>query len=260
MWCIRMRQGSTSAIASTMLPLRRTRARNRCGGSDVSLRTFGQQIRECDQEIERHLGNLPSRSREAAQAGESALPPRKRKQAAGNTPSFDLAGELVRIAGVDFTRIDGISVLTAQTIISEVGLDMERFKTEGHFASYLGLCPFNAVSGGKVLRRGTRKVVNRAATAFRIAAFTLKNSKSYLGAQYRRFRARLGAPKRSPPWPTNWRSCSTACCASNRNTSTGASNSTKRSTGNSRYPCSTKRPLNWDSLLFQPPIPRSPHE
>ena len=154
-----------------------------------------QQIRECDQEIERHLGNLPSRPREAAQAGESALPPPKRKQAAGNTPSFDLAGELVRIAGVDFTRIDGISVLTAQTIISEVGLDMECFKTEGHFASYLGLCPFNAVSGGKVLRRGTRKVVNRAATAFRIAAFSLKNSKSYLGAQYRRFRARLGAPK-----------------------------------------------------------------
>ena len=86
-------------------------------------------------------------------------------------------------------------MLTAQTIISEVGLDMERFKTEGHFASFLGLCPFNAVSGGKVLRRGTRKVVNRAATAFRMAAFTLKNSQSYLGAQYRRFRGRLGAPK-----------------------------------------------------------------
>ncbi len=154
-----------------------------------------QQIRECDQAIEKHLGNLPSRPPEAAQAGEPALPPRKRKQAAGNTPSFDLAGELVRIAGVDFTRIDGISVLTAQTIISEVGLDMERFKTEGHFASYLGLCPFNAVSGGKVLRRGTRKVVNRAATALRIAAFSLKTSKSYLGAQYRRFRGKLGAPK-----------------------------------------------------------------
>ena len=61
---------------------------------------------------------------------------------------------------MDFTRIDGISVLTAQTIVSEVGLDMERWKTEGHFASFLGLCPFNAVSGGKVLRRGTRKVVN----------------------------------------------------------------------------------------------------
>jgi len=151
-----------------------------------------RQIRECDQEIEKHLGTLPSSPQEP---GESLLPPRKRKKAGGNSPEFDLAGELARITGVDFTRIDGISVLTAQTIISEVGLDMERWKTEGHFASFLGLCPCNAVSGGKVLRRGTRKVVNRAATALRIAAFALKNSDSYLGAQYRRFRGKLGAPK-----------------------------------------------------------------
>lgn len=154
-----------------------------------------RQIGECDQEIEKHLGTLPSRPQEAVLPVQSGMPPKKRKKAQGNSPEFDLAGELNRIAGVDFTRIDGISVLTAQTIISEVGLDMERWKTEGHFASFLGLCPFNAVSGGKVLRRGTRKVVNRAATAFRIAAFSLKNSNSYLGAQYRRFRGKLGAPK-----------------------------------------------------------------
>ena len=42
------------------------------------------------------------------------------------------------------------------------------------------------------LRRGTRKIVNRAATAFRIAASTLRRSDSYLGAQFRRFRTRLG--------------------------------------------------------------------
>lgn len=154
-----------------------------------------RQIGECDQEIEKHLGTLPSRPQEAVLPVQPGMPPKQRKKAQGNSPEFDLAGELNRIAGVDFTRIDGISVLTAQTIISEVGLDMERWKTEGHFASFLGLCPFNAVSGGKVLRRGTRKVVNRAATAFRIAAFALKNSNSYLGAQYRRFRGKLGAPK-----------------------------------------------------------------
>jgi transposase len=102
---------------------------------------------------------------------------------------------LQRITGVDFTRIDGINVMTAQTIISEVGLDMSRWKTEAHFASWLGLCPHNASSGGKVLRRGTRKVVNRAATAFRIAGSTLRRSNSYLGAQFRRFRSKLGAPK-----------------------------------------------------------------
>ena len=155
-----------------------------------------RQIRECDQEIEKHLGTLPSRPQGPGKPQRpDMLPTQKRKKAQGNTPEFDLAGELNRIAGVDFTRIDGISVLTAQTVVSEVGLDMERWKTEGHFASFLGLCPFNAVSGGKVLRRGTRKVVNRAATAFRIAAFALKNSNSYLGAQYRRFRSKLGTPK-----------------------------------------------------------------
>ena len=51
------------------------------------------------------------------------------------------------------------------------------------------------MSGGKVLRRETRKIVNRAATAFRIAASTLRLSDSYLGAQFRRFRGKLGAPK-----------------------------------------------------------------
>ena len=124
-----------------------------------------------------------------------AVAPRKKKKAQGNSPAFPLDKELVRISGVDFTRIDGINVMTAQTIISEVGLDMTRWKTESHFASWLGLCPNNAVSGGKVLRRETRKIVNRAATAFRIAASTLRLSDSYLGAQFRRFRGKLGAPK-----------------------------------------------------------------
>ena len=72
---------------------------------------------------------------------------------------------------------------------------MSRWKTEAHFASWLGLCPDNRVSGDKVLKRGTRHVINRAATALRLAATTLIRSRSYLGAQYRRLRTKLGAPK-----------------------------------------------------------------
>src|SRR6476620_11119304 len=72
---------------------------------------------------------------------------------------------------------------------------MTRWKTEAHFASWLALCPDNRITGGKVIRRGTRHVINRAATAFRIAATTLLRSQSYLGAQFRRFRNKLGAPK-----------------------------------------------------------------
>jgi Transposase IS116/IS110/IS902 family len=65
---------------------------------------------------------------------------------------FHLRGQLYRITGVDLTRTDGIEVQNAQTIISEVGVDMSRWKTEKHFASWLGLCPDNRISGGKVLK------------------------------------------------------------------------------------------------------------
>lgn len=78
------------------------------------------------------------------------------------------------------------------------GLDMSRWKTESHFASWLGLCRDNRISGDKVVGRGTGRVVNRVATALRQAANTLIRSRSYLGTQYRRFRTKLGAPKAIP--------------------------------------------------------------
>jgi len=154
-----------------------------------------RQIAECDAQIQPHLDTLPSRLKSNNGDAVPVAAPIRKKKAQGNSPRFALDKELVRIAGVDLTRIDGVNVMTAQTVISEVGLDMTRWKTEGHFASWLGLCPSNAVSGGRVLRRDTRKIVNRAATAFRIAASTLRLSNSYLGAQFRRFRTKLGAPK-----------------------------------------------------------------
>lgn len=153
---------------------------------------YQQRILECDRRVATHLAEL------AGKEGEPAQPqarPKQIQKPKGNAPRFDLGAELRRITGVDLTRIDGIDVLTAQTLVSEIGIDMNRWKTEAHFASWLGLCPDNRISGDKVLRRGTRPVVNRAATALRMAASTLLRSKTYLGAQYRRLRTRLGAPK-----------------------------------------------------------------
>ena len=96
---------------------------------------------------------------------------------------------------MDWTRVDGIDVMTAQTVIAETGIDMSRWPTERHFASWLDLCPVNHVSGGKVIRRGNKKAQNRATAAFRQAATTLLKSQSYLGAQYRRCRSLLDKPK-----------------------------------------------------------------
>ena len=124
------------------------------------------------------------------------MPPRpKGRQPSRNAPHFDLRSQLYRLSGVDFTQIDGLEALTVQTILSEVGLDPTRFPSSKHFVSWLGLCPGSRISGGKILSSKTRKVNNRATTAFRIAAQALANSHTALGAFYRRLRSRLGPPK-----------------------------------------------------------------
>ncbi|MGH9159181.1 MAG: IS110 family transposase [Vicinamibacteraceae bacterium] len=165
---------------------------------------YQQRIAECDQALEQHLKGFADKVGDTAASGEpSPTPtrekrrsgPKRRRKAGSHAPQFDLGHELHRISGVDLTRIDGIDVGVAQTVISEVGLEMSRWEDEHHFASWLGLCPDNRITGGKVFRRGTRPVINRAATALRLAATTLLRSQSYLGAQYRRFRSKLGAPK-----------------------------------------------------------------
>ena len=110
-------------------------------------------------------------------------------------PPTTLEDALQRIAGVDLTRIDGINSGTALKILSEIGIDMNRWKSVKHFASWLGLCPGTKISGGKMLNSATKQVANRAATALRYAAFGLLSSKSALGAYMRRQRSRLGMPK-----------------------------------------------------------------
>ena len=60
----------------------------------------------------------------------------KGKRARGNAPKFDLPTELYRITGVDWTRVDGIDVQVAQSVIAEVGVDLSAFPSEKHFANF----------------------------------------------------------------------------------------------------------------------------
>jgi transposase len=106
-----------------------------------------------------------------------------------------LRDEAYRILGVDLTTIPGISVLHVQTILAELGPDISKFPSAAAFSSWMGLCPDNDISGGKVLWSGTRKVKNRIALTLRMAAQSLQQSQSALGEFYRRMRAKLGAPK-----------------------------------------------------------------
>ena len=160
-----------------------------------------RQIQECDLRLQSGLAALPTRVPEPAASAPApsvvaeSQPRKKKKKLAGNAPRFELEAELHRVCGVNLTRIEGISVMTAQTIVAELGHDLSRFPTAGHFASWLGLCPSRDVSGGKVVRQEPRHVNSRVATALRIAASTLLRSPSFLGAKYRHLRTRLGGAK-----------------------------------------------------------------
>jgi transposase len=153
---------------------------------------YQQQIQACDREIARYLRQL-----DGIDITSNPIPPSRRRiqKHKGNQPDFDLRTHLYRISGVDFTQIDGLDVLNVQTILSEVGLNPDAFPTVKNFTSWLAICPNNRITGGRIKSRSTRKAPNRAAEAFRMAAYTLSHSSSALGAFCRRMRARLGAPK-----------------------------------------------------------------
>ena len=147
----------------------------------------GTQLAECDQQIEAQLQKLQAHEGEPAKG--------KKRGRARNAPKFDLRAQLFKMCGVDLTRIDGIDVTTALAVISETGTDMSRFATVGHFTSWLGLCPGTKITGGKVMSGKTKRVVNRAAQALRMAAAALRSSQSALGAYFRRMCSRMDKPK-----------------------------------------------------------------
>jgi transposase len=150
-----------------------------------------KQIAECDAQLEQYLQQTPDRSQGAS------LPEEKRKgrlQKKAKNPQFDLRASLFRITGTDLTQIDGIDVRTAATVVSEAGWDMSKWEDENHFVSWLRLCPDNRISGDKVIGKGRLRTNNRLATALRMAASTLRESDTYLGAQFRRLKTRLEPP------------------------------------------------------------------
>jgi transposase len=100
---------------------------------------------------------------------------------------------LWRFAGVDLTRIDGINVGVAQTVLTEVGPDVSAFPSEDDFVSWLRLCPRTPISGGKPLKKRRNGMgANRVAGALRMAATSAQRTKTALGASFRQIARRKG--------------------------------------------------------------------
>ncbi len=148
-------------------------------------------IADCDQQVKALLSEFDSRIDPDQQPLSENLKRRLKK----DPTATELRVEFHRLTGVDLTAIPGIQVNTVNTLMAEIGRDVSKFHSSKGFASWLGLCPDNRISGGRVLSVQTRAVKNRAATALRLAALSLYRSQTALGDFFRRMRAKLGTPK-----------------------------------------------------------------
>lgn len=155
-------------------------------------RTYREQIDECDKEIEKAVAAFSPRvdPTEKPMPEDRKKKQRKRKKKTGS-PDFNMRDEAYKLFGVDLTQIPGLMTLVFM-LFSEVGRDMSRWPDADHFASWLGLCPDNDISGGKVLWRGVRKTKNRSGTLFRLAAHSLHRDQTPMGGYLRRMKAKLG--------------------------------------------------------------------
>lgn len=149
------------------------------------------EIKKIDEETEKMLLEFPLKKKYE----EKPETLKRGKTVNKNTPVMEkpLEKHLFAITGVDLTRIDGLGAQSVLQIVSEVGVDLSDFPTENHFTSFLGLAPHSDISNGKVLRSKTSGIKSTASLVFRRAVIGVINSKSSLGAFYKRMRGRIGA-------------------------------------------------------------------
>jgi len=168
---------------------------------------YQQQMGACDHQIEAALKAMASANKSSAPAAppkpvppaEAGSPGAKKKRQrplhGNNAPKVNFSEQIQRVCGVDLTKVCGLNLLNVLMIISEIGVDMSRWRNAKAFSSWLGLCPGTKISGGKKLSRRTRHVVNRASVLLRLAALAAGKTDTWIGRFYRRKRSQLGAPK-----------------------------------------------------------------
>lgn len=150
------------------------------------------QIRVCDQQIERVLGTLAERRPQQ----QSPIPkPRSKRKPRSSEPAFDIRSPLYRLTGCDLSQINGLGPHTILKIVAEIGPDVSPWPTEKHFTSWLHLAPGNNITGGKRRRSKKQPAANRVAQCLRVAAMSLGRTQTALGAFYRRLASRLGVLK-----------------------------------------------------------------
>jgi transposase len=141
---------------------------------------FKKQIEACDETINQLLENFifiqeqNNKNQDNPQKNINYKPPKNIKFK--NCPPTQIAEYAFKLSGgIELLNIPGINTGTILNLMSEIGLNLDKFKTAKHFCSWLGLAPNNKITGGKVMSSHTEKKKNRVALAFRDAANAIEH-------------------------------------------------------------------------------------
>jgi transposase len=151
---------------------------------------FDKQITDIDKQITEALKRFPLKKNVTETREANGKPKSKGKN--DIRTNDNLENRLYHILGADLSRLPGIRSLAILQIVSEVGTDMSMFPTANHFASYLGFAPRNKITGGRIISSRTDRIKNSAAQAFRKLIPSISQTKTALGAFYRRLAPRIG--------------------------------------------------------------------
>jgi len=154
---------------------------------------FDKQITDIDHQIAEALKRFPLKKAVTEKREDNGKSVSKGKNDIRTKENIE--DSLYHIIGADLSRLPGIRSLAILQIIGEVGVDMKKFPTANHFASYLGFAPHNKITGGRVISSRTDRIKNSAAQAFRKLIPSISRTKTALGAFYRRLAPRIGIPQ-----------------------------------------------------------------
>lgn len=149
---------------------------------------YQSQIQECDAKIESILLEMAGKKQEGDISGLGGIKKKPKK----NELTFNAQSILKVVIGVDLCEIDGISEISAVELISEIGTDMDKWKSSKHFSAWLNLVPNTKIMGGKVVSSKMQKKKNYAGQTLRMACCNLSRSNKPIGDFARKMKSRLG--------------------------------------------------------------------
>ena len=150
---------------------------------------YQDQIKQCEEKIKEIL---LSQVAKVMDGDITNLGAERKKKRLKNDLSFDVQKLLHIIVGIDLCKITSISEVTALELVSEIGLDMTKWKSGKHFSAWLNLTPNTKITGGKIISSKMQRKKNQAGLTLRMAASNLSKCKSQLGDYARKMRSRIG--------------------------------------------------------------------